>query len=133
MNLKKLLPLLIALFAMSFYGNAQVTTSSISGFVKSDKGVALEGATITAIHEPSGTKYVTVSKKDGNYTLPNTRIGGPYTLTVGYVGYTTQTTNNISLTLGEPYNADVTLSTNVSELSTVVVTASGKTGARSKT
>ncbi|MEO5942809.1 MAG: carboxypeptidase regulatory-like domain-containing protein [Ferruginibacter sp.] len=133
MNLKKLLPLLIALFAVSFYGSAQVTTSSISGFVKSDKGVALEGATITAIHEPSGTKYVTVSKKDGNYTLPNTRIGGPYTLTVGYVGYTTQTTNNISLTLGEPYNADITLSTNVSELSTVVVTAAGKAGARSKT
>jgi hypothetical protein len=133
MNLKKLLPLLIALFAISFYGTAQVTTSSITGFVKSDKGVALEGATITAIHEPSGTKYVTVSKKDGNYTLPNTRIGGPYTLTVGYVGYTTQTTNNINLNLGEPYNADITLSTNVSELSTVVVTAAGKAGARSKT
>lgn len=133
MNLKKLLPMLITLVAISFIGNAQVTTSSITGFVKSDKGTPLEGATVTAIHVPSGTKYVTITKKDGNYTLPNTRIGGPYSITIVYVGYASQTFNNVSLALGEPYIEDVTLSTSVSELSTVTVTATGKSGSRSKT
>ena len=87
MNLKRILPLLIAAFLFPFAMNAQVTTSSITGFVKSDNGEPLEGATVTAVHVPSGTKYVTLTKKDGNFTLPNTRIGGPYTVTVEYVGY----------------------------------------------
>lgn len=63
MHLKKILPLLIAVFAIPSILNAQVTTSSISGTVKQSNGEALAGATITAIHQPTGSKYVTVSKK----------------------------------------------------------------------
>ena len=110
--------------------HAQVTTSSISGFVKSEAGAPLEGASITAVHEPSGTKYVTLSKKDGNFTLPNTRIGGPYTLTIGFVGYSTQKLENITLSLGEPYVADVTLAPNTVSLNEVVVTTSARTKPR---
>jgi hypothetical protein len=95
---------------LPFFANAQVTTSSIVGFVKSETGAPLEGATITAIHQPSGTKYVTLSKKDGNFTIPNTRSGGPYQLTVEYVGHKPQTLENITLNLGEPYSTDITLS-----------------------
>jgi hypothetical protein len=113
--------------------NAQVTTSSITGFVKSAKGEPLEGATVTAVHVPSGTKYATISKKDGSYTLPNTRIGGPFTLTVEYIGYAPAVINDITLSLGEPYVADVTLTPKENVLSTVTVTAStsavAKTGA----
>lgn len=55
MNFKKILPLIIALFAMPVLIQAQVTTSSISGVVKNKSGNALPGATITAVHEPTGT------------------------------------------------------------------------------
>jgi hypothetical protein len=98
--LKRILFLLVALVFSIFLLDAQVTTSSITGFVKSETGAPLDGATVTAIHQPSGTKYVTLTKKDGNFTIPNTRIGGPYQITVEYVGYTPQTLNDVSLNLG---------------------------------
>ena len=37
---------------------AQVTTSSINGYVVEKGGEELVGATIVATHEPSGTRYV---------------------------------------------------------------------------
>ncbi|MGH2565242.1 MAG: carboxypeptidase-like regulatory domain-containing protein, partial [Ginsengibacter sp.] len=111
MNLKRILPFLIAIMFAPFLVQAQVTTSSITGFVKSDNGTPLEGATVTAVHQPSGTKYVTISKKDGSFTLLNTRVGGPYQLTVEFVGYSPETVNDITLNLGEPFSTDVTLNT----------------------
>ena len=76
MNFKKILPLLIILFAIPALLKAQVTTSSISGIVKQSNGEALAGATITALHIPSGTKYETVSNKSGSFSLPGLRPGG---------------------------------------------------------
>ncbi len=103
MNLKRILLFVFAAIIAPFCMQAQVTTSSITGFVKSDNGTPLEGATVTAVHQPSGTKYLTLTKKDGNFTIPNTRVGGPYTITVEYVGYSPQTVNDITLNLGEPF------------------------------
>ena len=132
MKLKKIIPLLFAAFLFPFIMNAQVTTSSITGFVKSDTGEPLEGATITAVHVPSGTKYATLSKKDGNFTLPNTRIGGPYTVTAEFVGYQPQTLTDISLNLGEPYVANITLSQKATVLSEITI-AAGRKAAIAKT
>ncbi len=133
MNPKRLFPLFFTTFIVPLFIQAQVTTSSIVGFVKSDNGTPLEGATVTAVHQPSGTKYLTLTKKDGNFTIPNTRIGGPYQLTVEYVGYTPQTVNNVSLNLGEPFSADITLSTNATALKEVIITPGARSAAKSKT
>ncbi|HWJ29931.1 MAG TPA: carboxypeptidase regulatory-like domain-containing protein [Flavisolibacter sp.] len=127
--LKRILYLLICILTIG-QANAQVTTSSITGFVKADNGNPLQGATITAIHQPTGTQYVTIAKKDGSFTLPNTRVGGPYTITVGFVGFTTKTIENVTLNLGEPYVADVTMSTQSSSLNEVIVTTTSKSRAR---
>ena len=86
MNFKKILPLLIILFAIPALLKAQVTTSSISGIVKQSNGEALAGATITALHIPSGTKYETVSNKSGSFSLPGLRPGGPYTVSCQFTG-----------------------------------------------
>lgn len=126
MNLKRILPLLIAILMSPFIMNAQVTTSSITGFVKSDNGEALDGATVTAVHKPTGTKYVTLTKKDGNFTLPNTVTGGPFTLTIEFVGFEPLVINDIFLNLGEPYTADVTLSQKANVLTGVTITAGPK-------
>lgn len=133
MNLKRIIPLLFALIVSPFLMNAQVTTSSITGFVKAADGSPLEGATITAIHQPSGTKYVTISKKDGNFTIPNTRIGGPYQITVGYIGYHPEILNDVTLNLGEPFLTDITLSASSTVLKEVTITTGGRNGTRSKT
>ncbi|MEO7120930.1 MAG: TonB-dependent receptor, partial [Ginsengibacter sp.] len=133
MNLAKLLPFLIIALILPFLSNAQVTTSSITGFVTSDKGLPLEGATVTAVHQPSGTKYATITKKDGNFTIPNTRVGGPYLITVNYIGYAPQVLNNVTLNLGEPFNADVTLSAKSTVLQEITINATSRSAARAKT
>src|ERR1700719_3096736 len=91
-----------------FSANAQETTSEIAGLVTSDK-TPLPGATITAVHTPSGSTYRTTSRSDGRFNLPNLRIGGPYEITVTYVGYQTGHQDGIMLVLGQEYKADFSL------------------------
>jgi hypothetical protein len=121
MKLKRILPLLIAAFLLPVIMNAQVTTSSITGVVKSDKGEALEGATVKAIHTPSGTVYTTVSRNGGDFTIPNMRVGGPYTVQVTFVGYQTQEYKDLDLQLGEATKLTPTLISSAQSLADVNV------------
>jgi Carboxypeptidase regulatory-like domain len=117
---KKFLQLFALLF-LSVSLNAQ-TTASIVGFVKdaSDKGMV--GATVEAVHEPSGTKYKTQSMADGRYTLQGLRIGGPYSIKATYVGYTLQTQGDITLSLGEPTRFDFALAEANNQMQEITVT-----------
>ena len=47
-------------------------------------GVA--GASVIAIHLPSGTTYETTTRADGRFQIINMRVGGPYSVTVAYTG-----------------------------------------------
>ena len=78
---------LVAMFFVSLSVHAQVTTSALSGVVTDENQQAMIGATITALHEPSGTKYNAVTNMDGRYTIQGMRPGGPYRVSVSYVGY----------------------------------------------
>ncbi|MBA2250415.1 MAG: TonB-dependent receptor [Chitinophagaceae bacterium] len=129
---KKFLSLVFALLAITFITNAQVTTSIITGTVKSATGEGLEGATIIATHQPSGSVYSTIARKGGAFTISNARIGGPYSLTIEFIGLKPQTIPDITLALGEPYNVNVVLSDDSKILSNVIVTG-GRRVARDKT
>ncbi len=111
----------------SFFALAQETTSEILGTV-SDGKAGLPGATVTALHAPSGTQYVTTTRKDGRYNLPNLRIGGPYLVTVTFVGYKTEKQDSITLILGQDYKADFVLSPESKELQEVTVTGASRSG-----
>lgn len=95
--------LLLALFFLipSILLGQGVTTASISGVVTTQAGEPLPGANIIAVHEPSGTVYGTISRIDGRYNLVGLRVGGPYTITVSYVGYAQQRRENVMLALGQ--------------------------------
>lgn len=112
-----LLTLLLVL--MGFFASAQETTSELTGVVSG--ATALTGATVTAVHQPTGTKYVTTSTKDGRYNIGNMRVGGPYKVTVTFVGYKEGVQDDIFLTLGVAYKADFKLQDNTSTLQEVVV------------
>ena len=60
------------------------TTSSMSGKVVDQSNEAIIGATIQAIHEPSGTHYGAITNVDGRYSIQGMRAGGPYKLQIGY-------------------------------------------------
>ncbi|MBL7861491.1 MAG: TonB-dependent receptor [Cyclobacteriaceae bacterium] len=100
---------------------AQVTTSSLSGSVTDSKGEALIGATVVATHTPSGTNYGTATRVDGRYTIPGMRIGGPYTVTISFVGYKEQVFQDVYLSLGVAANINAVLADASTELQEVIV------------
>ena len=90
-----------------------VTTGSMSGVVTGAQGQPVSGASVIAIHEPSGTSYEGTTRADGRYSIPNMRVGGPYTVQVVYTGtgaaaFAPKTVENITVNLG--VNADVDVS-----------------------
>lgn len=105
----RFLQLIILLFA-GLSVHAQVTTSSMTGKVTDGKGETLIGATVVAKHVPTGTEYGTVTNELGVFSIVNMRSGGPYMVEVTYIGYQTQTFENINLRLGETYNVNTVLS-----------------------
>ena len=117
--MKKLLTLFLAMIA-SIAMMAQVTTSSISGKIVDENG-PLPGATVIATHIPSGTYYGTTTNNEGRYTMQGMRVGGPYTIEVRYIGYTSSKAENITLKLGETYRADFALNSKAKELGEIVV------------
>ena len=115
----------LLLLGISINSIAQETTSDIIGTITADQK-PLAGATITAIHVPTGTVYSTTSRADGRYNLPNLKIGGPYTITVTFVGYKEEKQENISLLLGQEFKVDFILTPIANSLTEVVVSASSQ-------
>src|SRR6266850_3205092 len=98
-----------------------VTTASVTGVVKDAQGGVIPGGTVTAVHEPSGTSYETVTQGDGRFFIQGMRVGGPYKVTASLVGFSTEVKNNLTLSLGVAQYLDFTLRVAaVSETITVV-------------
>ncbi len=123
-NMKKtILSLVFAAFTMVGFG--QITTSTISGVVKNEKKEALAGATIHAVHTPTGTEYTTTTNKGGVYVLPAVRVGGPYVIHASFVGFKKGEEKDVNTQLGLTSNVDFVLIDEAKALQEVVV-VSGK-------
>jgi len=118
----------VFLLTLAFVTKAQETTSEITGLVTDAQGAPVSGATITALHTPTGTKYSTSSRKDGRFNFANVKIGGPYTITTTFVGFKDEVQDNIMLVLGQEFRADFKLSPISNTLTEVVV----RTGTQNK-
>ncbi len=126
---------MMILFATVSYAQG-VTTSSMNGQITDAAGEPLPGANVVAIHTPSGTTYGAASDFDGFFRMSNMRTGGPYKVTISYVGYTEFIDENVYLQLGDAKKISVSLREDADVLNEVVITAqrdgifdSGKTGA----
>ena len=137
----------VALFALcaivgpTSHAMAQgVTTGALSGVVTNPQMQPVAGASVIAIHEPSGTTYEATTREDGRFSIPGMRVGGPYSVTVAYTGgggtaFEPQTRSDVFVTLGTA--ADVNFSvTTIAVQETVTVTgtvdpvfSSSRTGA----
>lgn len=120
MRLTRLL-LIFLLGVCHFHARAQVTTASIYGFIRDNKDVALPGATIVAVHQPTGTQYGVTTRDKGEYNLPNLRVGGPYQITVSYVGYQSETIDNVFLSLGQKLPLNVSIKSDAQQLTEINV------------
>jgi hypothetical protein len=138
--MKKLLKFIVVFSALIFSGTnlfAQGNTNaSMVGKVSEISGV-LPGATVVAVHTPSGSKYGTSTDNNGYFKISNMRVGGPYKVTISYVGYKTEEIGNVFLQLGDSQNVSIILTEDTSALNEVVITGgkdnvfnSKKTGAQ---
>ena len=113
-----------------------VTTSSLGGIVTSEKEGSMAGATVIALHEPSRTRYGASTRENGQFNILNMRVGGPYTISVSYVGYKKESRSGVFLNLGQDARQDFRLVEEAVRGEEVLVTGrqddvmnSGRTGA----
>ena len=132
---KKILFLMVLMLTSALTIMAQITTSSMAGKVTFEdvKGEEVIGATVVAVHEPSGTRYTAVTNTSGNFTIQGMRTGGPYEVTVSYIGYQPKVVKGVTLELAETYNLNVWLSEDANVLTEVVVSGKASKFAAEKT
>ncbi|WP_372745357.1 carboxypeptidase regulatory-like domain-containing protein [Lutibacter sp.] len=122
MKKQLLLSIFIAVFC-SYLGFSQVTSSKIQGSVEDDTSAGLFGANVVAKHIPTGTISGTMTLEQGRYSIPNLRVGGPYTVTFSYVGYKTIEITDVYLELGNAFDLDIKLTAESEQLQEVVITS----------
>src|SRR5437763_641571 len=86
-----------------------VTTGTIAGVIVDSQGAVVPGVTVTAVHEPSGTAYETVTQADGRFVLPGVRVGGPYKVSAALTGFATEIRNSVTVSLGTSTDLDFKL------------------------
>ncbi len=123
MNRRILPSLLFFLIGSVSFLHAQVTTAALKGTVFDKHGEALIGATVVATHLSSGTEYGTTTQIDGRFSIANMRVGGPYKVESSYIGYESQTFDEVYLNLGQKLALNFEVAETAVELEGVVVTA----------
>ena len=108
------------------FAGAQVTTATLSGTILSSENKPLAGASVKIVYAEAGISKTILTKSNGSFLVPNLRVGGPYSVTVSFVGYTEKTTDNIMLDLGQNTSIDFMLEPTVGNLAGVTVTGRSK-------
>src|ERR1035437_9652660 len=118
---KRLFSLLTFLFITVVMFGQATTTSGINGRIVDPSGKPLPGATIVAVHVPSGTQYGALTNGDGLFAIQGMRPGGPYTIDVTFIGYSKKSITDIALNLGESFVLNTSLDESSTQLKEVVV------------
>ena len=115
--------LLLSFVAMVFAvsASAQITTSAISGKVTDKAGESVPGATVVAVHAPSGTQYYAVTNEEGRFFVNGLRSGGPYTIEVNCLGYHSVKYSDVALSLAEVFNINPILADDTELLNEAIV------------
>lgn len=120
---KNLLVIILMLISAGGVMAQGITTAILTGKITDQKGEGVPGASILAVHTPTGTQFGVDSKADGRFTLNNLKVGGPYKITISFVGYKTQSYDDVYLKLAEPFTLNHTLAEESTQLNEIVVVA----------
>src|SRR5260221_9917091 len=94
--------LFAGLFALGLAINlhAQLVTAGATGSVHDNSGKGIAGATVTAVHVPTGTTYTATTNDSGRYNFRSMIAGGPYTFTAKASGYKISERQDVETQLG---------------------------------
>ncbi|MBP5719810.1 MAG: TonB-dependent receptor [Bacteroidales bacterium] len=115
--------LLLSISAMFFVVSAyaQLTTSALGGKVTDSSGEAIPGATVLAVHTPSGSQYYGLTNTEGRFAINGMRSGGPYTIEISCMGYRKVNYTDVTLQLAETYSINASLPDDAELLSEAIV------------
>ncbi len=123
-QVRKLSAMIVMLLFSITTAFSQVTTSGLSGSVNSQGNELLPGATVVAVHLPSGTQYGTITNSEGRFNIQGMRPGGPYKVDVSFIGFSTNSYTDINLNLGELYVLDAKLQESTVDVDEVIIIGS---------
>ena len=104
--------------------SAQNTQASISGTIADNQNTLLVGATVQVKNESTGFTTSTLSNTKGEYLFKELPLGGPYTITVSYIGYGEQKQTGYLLHQGDAIHVKIGMQQTDQTLEAVQVTAS---------
>lgn len=124
--LHKMIAAILAICLISVTTFSQETSATLNGHVRESKGAFVSGATVTVKHEPTGFVTTAQTNSKGIFVIPNLKAGGPYTISVSFVGFKSETFSDVNLTLGNNPDMNVTLSSTATVLTEVTVSSNGR-------
>lgn len=119
--MRKFRLLLIVLLAAT-QGFSQGTDASIEVTV-TNNNTPVQGATITLLNASTGFTTSGVSQRTGIFRFDQLPLGGPYKITVSFVGFQPVTRDGYTLNQGSTLRIPISLSEQMTELQTVTVVA----------
>lgn len=125
-TLRKFALVVISMF-VTVFAFAQVTSSSMSGKITDANGENVAGATVVAIHTPTGSQYYAITDAKGVYRIANMRAGGPYKVAVQMLGYHNTEITDINIALADNYVLNSILTEESMNLEEVIISAESKT------
>ncbi len=135
--MKKIYLVIAALFSVAFAFSQGVTTSALGGKITDASGEPLPGASVVAVHVPSGTTYGAAADFDGFYRISGMRTGGPYEVKISYIGFNDFIKQDVFLNLGQSFRISTELTESATALDEIVLVGdnsgvfdAGKTGAQ---
>jgi hypothetical protein len=102
---------------------AQATLASITGRVADQSGEPATGAFVSVTNESTGFSTAAVANENGDYLVKQLPLGGPYTITVSYIGYGEQKKSGYSLNRGDVLRVNFVMQEDVVMINAVEVVA----------
>ena len=102
---------------------AQLTTSGMTGIVRTTDGKAVAGAAVTVVFTPTNTTFRATTNADGRYYLRGLPVGGPYAVTAAAEGLKAEPITDAGTVLGTDVEVNVTVRSDVVQLEAFSVTA----------
>ncbi|MFY7911649.1 MAG: carboxypeptidase regulatory-like domain-containing protein, partial [Emticicia sp.] len=124
---KKLLftSFMLCVFFLHHKAIAQTTQASISGVILDNQRKALPGATVKVRNESTGFSTATLTNALGEYIFKELPLGGPYSVSVTFIGYGDQKRTGYSLNQGDAIKVNLEMAESIQTLEVVEVVASG--------
>ncbi|MHA7942629.1 TonB-dependent receptor [Formosa sp. 3Alg 14/1] len=118
---------LLFLFGTSINSYSQATNATIKGTVKDENGIPLMGADIMIKDISTGFISGTLTNDNGDFKLPQLPLGGPYSVTAKYLGFSESIREGIMLNLSDLVVIHFTLQESSTNLEEVIISTNGIT------